>query len=135
MKLKPIAIVTVILMMAVATLFALSFTTGCRLAREIDAQIWEDFSTTRPADGPATDGQPQLPPDSNPPVLTLIAAGLSLGGFGGLSAWLRRVGRNGKKSSTEMTHRIEALERELSKTYDRIVALADRVAKPPPSGN
>lgn len=135
MKLTPIAIVTVIFMMTVATLFAISFTTGCRLAREIDAQIWSDFSTTRPAEGPATDGQPQLPPDSNPPVLTLIAAALSLGGFGGLSAWLRKVGRNGKQTTQAQAAEILQLQTHVDNLIRRIDALTEAPDKLTPGVN
>jgi len=96
------------LLAALVLLLSLIPTVQCTAMRNLDARIW------------GTNEQPaEDQPGEAPPIISLLASGLAALGFGGMTAWLRRVSNSSKKNLAGIESRVEDLERELEKMFDK----------------
>ena len=135
MQLNLIHKTAVFILITLALLFTAAALQGCRWARDVDEAFWQSGSRTTTQIDPATGKEVTTIETDSPPLLTLLASSLSLAGFGGLAAWLKKVNTNGKKLATSTDDRIKDLEEELAKLFDEVVAIRVKNATPRPSEN
>lgn len=77
---------------------ALFLILGCGQLEQIDQAVWG-----------TTDAPAEHPPGAAPPLLELIATGLAVLGFGGMSAWVKRSNTRGKTTAADLQEQINVL--------------------------
>ena len=126
MTTKRITTVFFYIVVTIGMLFALILLPGCQAARELDRIIWTNMDPDYVPPEPDSATQPAAVPADTPPILSIAASILSLGGFTGLAAWLRKTAKNGKANADTLQAQITLLQTQLinqSESVSQIRAL------------